>query len=337
MESASKIASSRPGDDVPMISDDDDYEVDYEAVTARTKAALEKALFARLATERPGADIQPHKRVRPAFIRYVPAPESTASNSGAAERIIRLSEISTDPLDPPMIKFRRLPRPSRPPPVPVRSSPPRAPSQRDQADWKIPPCVSDWKNPKGYSIPLDKRQLATSDGRGTRGDQIASNFAMLAEALYVAEKKAREAVLMRKKMQQELQMKEKERREKQLRRLAKVARATNRADAESSPAAPVREEPRGLQPKAKQGGSDMHGNADRQRLAKTGRSKPDKGLSGGAPKIRAGVKRERPVGHDEPEKGGDPFGLDQFMSQFACLGMDDFNLDELLGSMLHIS
>ncbi|KAM3194297.1 hypothetical protein ACQJBY_070771 [Aegilops geniculata] len=334
MESASKIACASRDADVPMISDDDD--VDYEAVTARTKAALERALLARLATERPGADIQPHKRVRPAFIRYVPAPESTASNSGAAERIIRLSEISTDPLDPPKFRCRRLPRPSRPPPVPVRSSPPRPPSQKDQSDWKVPPCVSNWKNPKGYSIPLDKRQLASSDGRRTRGDQIASNFAMLAEALYVAEKKAREAVLMRKKMQQELQMKEKERRERQLRRLARVARA-NRADAEASPAAPVREEPRDLQPKAKRGGSDMHGNAGKKRLAKTGRPKPDKGLSGGAPKIRAGVKRERPAGHDEPEKGGDPFGLDQFMSQFACLGMDDFNLDELLGSMLHIS
>ena len=32
------------------------------------------------------------------------------------------------------------------------------------ADWKIPPCVSNWKNAKGYTIPLDKRLAA--DGRG---------------------------------------------------------------------------------------------------------------------------------------------------------------------------
>ena len=31
-------------------------------------------------------------------------------------------------------------------------------------DWKIPPCVSNWKNAKGYTIPLDKRLAA--DGRG---------------------------------------------------------------------------------------------------------------------------------------------------------------------------
>lgn len=25
-------------------------------------------------------------------------------------------------------------------------------------DWKIPPCISNWKNIKGYTIPLDKRR-----------------------------------------------------------------------------------------------------------------------------------------------------------------------------------
>lgn len=30
-------------------------------------------------------------------------------------------------------------------------------------DWKIPPCVSNWKNQKGYTIPLEMRVKA--DGR----------------------------------------------------------------------------------------------------------------------------------------------------------------------------
>lgn len=34
---------------------------------------------------------------------------------------------------------------------------------KDQAEWRIPPCVSNWKNQKGYTIPLDKRLQA--DGR----------------------------------------------------------------------------------------------------------------------------------------------------------------------------
>lgn len=34
----------------------------------------------------------------------------------------------------------------------------------DQEAWKIPPSISNWKNAKGYCIPLDKRLAA--DGRG---------------------------------------------------------------------------------------------------------------------------------------------------------------------------
>ena len=42
-------------------------------------------------------------------------------------------------------------------------SPPRKVTVKDQQAWKIPPCISNWKNAKGYTIPLDKRLAA--DGR----------------------------------------------------------------------------------------------------------------------------------------------------------------------------
>ena len=48
--------------------------------------------------------------------------------------------------------------------MPVMHSPPRPVTAEDQANWKIPPCISNWKNAKGYTIPLDKRLAA--DGRG---------------------------------------------------------------------------------------------------------------------------------------------------------------------------
>jgi len=50
------------------------------------------------------------------------------------------------------------------PPPPVLHSPPRKVSVKEQNEWKIPPCISNWKNPKGFTIPLDKRLAA--DGRG---------------------------------------------------------------------------------------------------------------------------------------------------------------------------
>ena len=74
--------------------------------------------------------------------------------------------------------------------MPVMHSPPRAVSAKEQQDWKIPPCISNWKNAKGYTIPLDKRLAA--DGRGLQETAINDNFAKMTEALYVAEQNARQ-------------------------------------------------------------------------------------------------------------------------------------------------
>lgn len=68
---------------------------------------------------------------------------------------------------------------------------------RDQQDWKIPPCISNWKNSEGYTIPLCKPLAA--DGRGLQDVQINDNFAKLYEALLVAEQKAGDAVALRSK------------------------------------------------------------------------------------------------------------------------------------------
>ncbi|XP_071717304.1 SNW/SKI-interacting protein-like [Rutidosis leptorrhynchoides] len=93
--------------------------------------------------------------------------------------------------------------------VPVMHSPSRPGTVKDQQDFKIPTCISNWKNPKGYTIALDKRLAA--DGRGLQEVQINNdNFAKLSEALYVAEQRAREAVAMRSKVQKEMTLKDKE-------------------------------------------------------------------------------------------------------------------------------
>ena len=53
---------------------------------------------------------------------------------------------------------------------------------------------------------------------------INENFAKLAEALYIADRKAREAVEMRAQIEKKLAQKEKEKREENLRQLAQKAR-----------------------------------------------------------------------------------------------------------------
>lgn len=40
-------------------------------------------------------------------------------------------------------------------------SPPRVMPASQREEWRIPPAISNWKNPKGYTIPLDQRLQGT--------------------------------------------------------------------------------------------------------------------------------------------------------------------------------
>ena len=101
-------------------------------------------------------------------------------------------------------------------------SPPRKLTVEDQEAWKIPPPVSNWKNPKGYTVPLDKRLAA--DGRGLQDVTINDKFAQFAEALFTADRHAREEVKQRAAMQQKVAERERMEKEDQLRMLAQKAR-----------------------------------------------------------------------------------------------------------------
>merc|ERR1712217_366032 len=107
-------------------------------------------------------------------------------------------------------------------PVPVMHSPPNTLDSKKTLNWKIPPAVSNWKNVKGYIIPLDKRLLA--DGRNLQEAKINDNFAKLSEALYIAEQKAREDTELRRRIAEEHALREKERKDAEMRALAMQAR-----------------------------------------------------------------------------------------------------------------
>lgn len=196
----------------------DDDEV--ALATKETAAALEALVNKKITAAQPKSI--PAQPGGATYIKYTPANRSAAHNSGAQARVIKMQDMPVDPLEPPKFRHVKVPRGSGSPPVPVMHSPPRPVTVSDQQDWKIPPCISNWKNPKGYTIPLDKRLAA--DGRGLQETQINDGFAKLTEALYVAESKAREAVETRAKLQREVMAKEKERKERELRELAMRAR-----------------------------------------------------------------------------------------------------------------
>lgn len=191
----------------------------------RTSSAFAKIVGGKLETAQgkvtAGIKEQQHKEAQ--FIKYTPANQGAAFNSGAQQRIIRMVDVQVDPMEPPKFKTnKKIPRPPPSPPVPVLHSPPRKVSAEEQAGWKIPPSVSNWKNQRGYIIPLDKR--TANDGRGLQDVRFNDSFAKLTEALYIAERVNREAIEMRSQIQKKAAQKDKDRQEESLRTLAQKAR-----------------------------------------------------------------------------------------------------------------
>jgi len=217
--------------DEPLPSEEDE-----EKVAERTRLALEKIVGQKIAAAQPK-----HVQVNNTdseYIKYTPAGGAVP----AKQRIIRMVQVQTDPLEPPKFKHKKAPRGPPSPPVPVVHSPPRKISLEEQQAWKIPPCISNWKNNKGYTIPLDKRLAA--DGRGLQQVQINDKFATLSQSLYVAEMNAREEVAKRAAINEKIARKEQERKEEMLRRLAEETRAkrTQMSSFETSLSAKEREE-----------------------------------------------------------------------------------------------
>ncbi|KFP37197.1 SNW domain-containing protein 1, partial [Chlamydotis macqueenii] len=227
-QSKDKVIYSKYTDLVPKeVMNADDPELqrpDEEAIreiTEKTRAALEKSVSQKVAAAMP---VRAADKLAPAqYIRYTPSQQGVAFNSGAKQRVIRMVEMQKDPMEPPRFKInKKIPRGPPSPPAPVMHSPSRKMTVKEQQEWKIPPCISNWKNAKGYTIPLDKRLAA--DGRGLQTVHINENFAKLAEALYIADRKAREAVEMRAQVERKMAQKEKEKHEEKLREMAQKAR-----------------------------------------------------------------------------------------------------------------
>ncbi|CAI5736024.1 unnamed protein product [Peronospora destructor] len=195
---------------------------DEEMETAsRTKEALQALVQGKVASSLPtNVGRQKSAKETAKYIRYTPNDQGT---SGAPkQRIIRMVDVAKDPMEPPKFRHTKAVRGPPSPPVPVLHSPPRKLTVADQQSWKIPPCISNWKNSKGFTIALDKRLAA--DGRGLQQVTVNDNFACLSEALAIAERKAREEVNMRAQVQKKLAMKQKEQKESELRELASKAR-----------------------------------------------------------------------------------------------------------------
>ncbi|KAK7020400.1 SKIP/SNW domain-containing protein [Favolaschia claudopus] len=210
-----KIIQSQFKDLVPLLhrkdlTDEDrtmerPSEEEVQETAERTRAALEKLVTGKIKAAQPKHI--PDSVGQTSFIRYTPGQQN--GENGLKQRIIKMSTVVEDPLEPPRFKHKKIPRGPPSPPPPVLRSPPRKATAAEQKEWMIPPCISNWKNNKGFTIPLDKRLAA--DGRGLQDVHINDNFAKFSEALFVADRHAREE-------------KEKESKEENLRMMAQRAR-----------------------------------------------------------------------------------------------------------------
>lgn len=193
---------------------------EVQATAQRTQEALAKLVTGAVASQKP-KNVTVGGRREPTFVKYTPSSQM-GDNSKKQDRIMKIVERQRDPMEPPKFKHKKIPRGPPSPPPPVMHSPPRKLTAEDQEAWRIPPPVSNWKNPKGYTVPLDKRLAA--DGRGLQDVEINDKFAQFSEALFMADRHAREEVRQRAAMQARLAEKERERKEDTLRMLAQKAR-----------------------------------------------------------------------------------------------------------------
>ena len=160
-------------------------------------------------------------------------PYVIVSSSGAVANLSDLSINSKEFLEGEVIdisivaaryaNFRRPPSPPRP----ILHSPTRRATAAEQAEWRIPPSVSSWKNPKGFTRGIDKLLVARPQLEDVT---ISNRFSDFAEALFTADRHAREEVKQRATMQQRLAEKEKQHKEDHLRMLAQKAREERSAN-----------------------------------------------------------------------------------------------------------
>ncbi|KAL9103018.1 MAG: hypothetical protein Q9163_001908 [Psora crenata] len=206
--------------DVGEISLDRPSEEEVAEQAKKTKEALAKLLAGALAAQKP-KNVKGTTRNEPTYVRYTPD-NQMGDTTRKSDRILKIVERQQDPMEPPKFKQKKIPRGPPSPPPPIMHSPPRKLTAEDQEAWKIPPVTSNWKNSKGYTIPLDKRLAA--DGRVLQDVTINDKFAQFSEALFTADRHAREEVRQRALMQQKVAETERMQKEEQLRMLARKAR-----------------------------------------------------------------------------------------------------------------
>lgn len=195
---------------------------EIDECTLKTKQVLDSILKERL-----GTNLAKPKDQKSEYIRYTSSDVLTGEQESS--RLIKIVDVQQDPMAPPKFKQKKtMERPPSPPAPLLHDPTTKNLTKEEQQKWYIPPAISNWKNPNGFTIALDKR--VAIDGRDpvnpgdVNNEEISENFINLAEALEDADKKAREEIKLRNAMKKKLLEKENKEKETKLRILAQRAR-----------------------------------------------------------------------------------------------------------------
>ena len=134
-----------------------------------------------------------------------PQPITTVKFHGSSDYTVRVAEKRVDPLDPPRFRNRKPIALQQDEPTPVLATPSRKLTPEEEAAWHIPACVSNWKNPAGYVIPMDKRVAA--DARRFEQPELSPKFAVMARALDEASASIAEAFAQKNAVERQLALK----------------------------------------------------------------------------------------------------------------------------------
>ncbi|CAD7952538.1 unnamed protein product [Amoebophrya sp. A25] len=192
--------------------------------TSRTQLALQAFLAKKVSagSKSLNAAAESQKANKASFIKYTPNEDAPGYNPDAANRVIKVMQKPVDPFEPPKFKHKKVPKGPGTPPPPRQHSPPRKLTAADQKAWIIPPCVSNWKNNRGYTIPLDKRIAA--DGRNLQDTTLSEAHSEMAESLYQAEMKNREEVQIRANLARQRKLEDAATAEEEMKKAAREAR-----------------------------------------------------------------------------------------------------------------
>lgn len=153
------------------------------------------------------------EQVRKAVTETMAARENPGASPGAVTTVklhdvtdytVRIAEKSVDPLDPPRFRHRKPIALQQDAPAPILTAPTEKLTAEEEDAWRVPACVSNWKNPAGYVIPMDKR--VGVDARRFEQPQLSAKFAVMAHALDAAAASITESIAQKNALERQLAM-----------------------------------------------------------------------------------------------------------------------------------